>query len=233
MKKITVLFLVAITVFLYQKSFSQAKIDGLSIFKIDKTNIKIIDSLANNGYNLKTCKDLYSCSKYKVSGMNIYEMVNDTIKPDMSLPMIKENRTFVIGEYAVAGIKIKNLELNFYNDILFEIKSTGDLELQTALKEKYNGTLKAEKKEIACRSIYGEFKEEEVTYTTTHRDDDKIKAYSVLKIYFDDKCKKNNLNYTLITNIKTAEIVNTKNREVSKKILEKKQQQKKAELNKL
>ena len=233
MKKITLLFLVTLTLLINQKSFSQTKIDGISIFKIDKTNIKIIDSLANNGYSLKTCKDLYSCSKYKVSGMNIYEMVNDTIKPDMSLPMIKENRTFVIGEYTVAGIKITNLELNFYNDILFEIKSTGDLELQTALKEKYNGTLKADKKEIACRSIYGEFKEEEVTYTTTYREDEKIKAYSVLKIYFDDKCKKNSLIYTLITNVKTEEIVNTKTREVTKKILEKKQQQKKAELNKL
>lgn len=233
MKKITLLFLVAIALFLNQKSFSQSKIDGISIFEIDKTNIKIIDSLANNGYSLKTCKDLYSCSKYEVSGMNIYEMINDTIIPDMSLPMIKENRTFVIGEYTVAGIKITNLELNFYNDILFEIKSTGDLELQGALTEKYNGALKADKKEIACRSIYGEFKEEEVTYTTTYRDDEKIKAYSVLKIYYDDKCKKNSLNYTLITNIKTEKIVNTKSREVTTKILEKKQQQKKAELNKL
>lgn len=233
MKKITLLFLIPFAVFLNQKSFSQAKINGISIFKIDKTNIKIIDSLANNGYSLKTCKDLYSCSKYNISGMNIYEMVNDTIKPDMSLPMIKENRTFVIGEYTIAGIKITNLELNFYNDILFEIKAKGDLELQSALKEKYNGTLKADKKEIACRSIYGDFKEEEVTYTTTYREDEKIKAYSVFKVYFDDKCKKNSLNYTLITNFKTEEIVYTKNREVSKKILEKKQQQKKAELNKL
>ena len=48
MKRITLLFLVALTLLINQKSFSQTKIDGISIFKIDKTNIKIIDSLANN-----------------------------------------------------------------------------------------------------------------------------------------------------------------------------------------
>lgn len=233
MNKIKLLFFVFITLFLNHTSFSQSSIDGIGIFKIDKTNIKVIDSLANNGYNLKTCNDLFSCSKYRITGMNIYEKVNDSINPELSLPMIKENRTFIIAEYNVAGIKITHLELNFYNDILFEIKTTGDLQLQIALKEKYNSTLKTDKKEISCRSIYGELKEEEVTYTTTYRDDDKIYAYSGLKIYFDDKCKEKTSNHTLITNIKTEQLVYSKNSEVSKKILEKRKLQNKLELNKL
>lgn len=233
MKKIKLLLVIVLALFINANIFSQQKIEGIGIFKIDKTNIKVIDSLASKGYTLKICKDLFSCSKYKAIGMNIYEMINDSIKPDMSLPLIKENRSFIVGEYNVAGIKITNLKLNFYNDILFEIKITGDLDLQSALKEKYDGSMKADKKEITCRSIYGEFKEEEVTYTTTYRDDEKILAYSLLKIYFDDKCKKNGLNFTLIKNIKTSEIVESKNKEVSNIILEKSKIQKIEMLKKL
>lgn len=213
--------------------FSQSKIDGIGIFKIDKTNIKIIDSLSKNGYELKTCSDSYNCSHYNVKGMNIYEKINDSTKYDISLPIIKENKTFIIGEYFVAGINIKNLELNFYNGILFEIKSSENIELQSALNEKYNGTIKSNKKEITCRSIYGEFKEEEVTYTTTYRNDEKINAYSVLHIYFDKKCKKNTLNYLIISNVKIAKEVESKTNNFLIKIKEKEKKEKKAQLNKL
>ena len=216
-----------------QKNYSQTKIEGISIFKIDKTKITIIDSLVTTGYSLKICSDLYSCSQYKVSGMNIYEMKNDTIKPDRTLPLMKGNRKFVIGEYVIAGIKIKNLELNFNDDVLFEIKSSGDLELQSALKTKYNGEVTANKKEISCKSVYGEFKEEEVTYKTNYRTDEKIIAYSILRIYFDSKCKKQTMNYTIINNPKITGIVDAKNRELYKIIDDKKQLLKKAELNKL
>ena len=44
------------------------QIEGISIFKIDKTNIKIIDSLANNGYKLKTSKDTFDFQNIKFWG---------------------------------------------------------------------------------------------------------------------------------------------------------------------
>ena len=38
MKKITLLFLVTLTLLINQKSFSQTKIDGISIFKINENH---------------------------------------------------------------------------------------------------------------------------------------------------------------------------------------------------
>lgn len=211
----------------------KAQIEGISIFKIDKTNIKIIDSLANNGYNLKTCKDTYDCSKYKISGMNIYEMINDTIQPDSQLPLFKEYRKFIIAQYTVAGIEITEMQLSFYNDVLFSINISGDLRLSMALKEKYNGEIKVDKNEVTCTSRLGDYKEEEVCYTTIYRENEKFKAYSTFKIYYNDKCEKNTLNYTLIHNKETYKLVYSKNEAAKVKIDEKLKIKKISELDKL
>lgn len=232
MNKIKLFFITLIMIF-FDKSYSQSQIKGIGDFKIDKTNIRIIDSLANNGYGLSTCKDTYDCSEYSTSGMNIYEMVNDTIESDGSLPFFKEYRKFVIAEYNIAGIKMTGVNLSFYNNILFDITIKGDSELSEALKEKYKGVLSAKKNQVICTSRFGEYKETETEYKTTYRENENFHAYSFFKIYYNDKCEKKYLTYTSLYNKKTHKLVYSKN-QAAEDIFNKKRKLKKlSELNKL
>ncbi len=235
MNTIKIIFLIIVTTLgLNYNGFSQSKIDGIGIFKIDKTTISVIDSLVNQGYQLKTCNDMLGCSSYKITGMTIAEKIGNKMKPETNFPLIPENRIFAIGEYNVAGIEITNLELRFYKDTLYQIKSVvGDLELQTALQEKYEETVEVDKKEILCSSVYGEFKEEEVRYLIKYRDDQKIHAMSSFSTSFDDKCKKKTFSFTAITNPKTDELVKLNTDEILKTFLAEEQLQKKIKLDSL
>ena len=234
MKVTRLVILSILTLLVNQEIFSQSKIDGIGIFKINKTSIGVLASLIGEGYSLDTCNSSFTCSQYLAYGMKIYEMVNDTIKPDRALPIIKDYRIFVIGEYKVSGINIKALELHFYNGILFKIKSTnGDLELHMPLREKYNGKVEIAKKEIICESRFGNFTKVETTITTTYRDDEQIKAFSVLRKYFDDKCEESSYTYTVISDVKSEKIVVAKTSLLRKKMEEEQALKRKTELNKL
>lgn len=227
------LFLTTLIFIFCSKIYSQSQIKGIGNFKIDKTNIKIIDSLANSGYNLSTCGDSYDCSEYYATGMNIYEMINDSINPSVGLPMFKEYRKFVIGVYYIADIKMTGISLGFYNNILFDISVHGDSELSEALKEKYKGVLSVKEKQVSCKSRFGEYKETETEYKTTYRDNETFHAYSILNVYYNDKCEKKYLGYTSLYNKKTHKLVYSKNQAAEVIFNKKKKTKRLSELNKL
>lgn len=231
MKKIVLIIALVFCFFGYSQD---KQIEGIGIFKVGKTKITVIDSLVSSGYELRSCSNLYDCSDYKVKGKYIYEMIKDTVKPNnQPMPLIKEHRSFVIGEYNVAGIKLSPI-LHFYNDVLYKIKTSGlsDLNLQDALKEKYNPTLDYKTKEVTCKSRFGEFKEKESYFTIEYRDD-LIYATSFLDIYYDDECKKQSRNFTYIYIKKEDSVVSLKEEEITKKSEEKQKIEKKKLLDKL
>ena len=233
MKTLKITIFIILSFFINQTILSQTKIEGTGIFKIDKTNINVIDSLLNNGSKLKTCSSSFNCQKYNDSKKTIYEMVNDSTDINIFMPLLKGHRNFIIKEYIIAGIKIENLELDFYNNTLFKIKTEGNFELQSALNDKYDEILDVEKKEIICSSVYGEYKREESTYTTTYRNDETIKAIAILRKYYNSKCEENIDSFLIINNIDITKLVKAKEEEIINQIRNKREEKKKKELEKL
>ena len=168
--------------------FSQSNIEGIGIFKLRKTKVTVIDSLVQNaGYELKICDSPDKCNISGVSSKKIFELKKQS-KNATYYPKIDGHQVFVLSRYAIADFEISELYLNFYNGILYEIKTSNLTPLEQKLKLKYKSEIKLDEKEVKCSSIYGEFKRKEQNFTVTYRKDD-IESYSVLMTYFNSKCK--------------------------------------------
>lgn len=165
-------------------------IDGIGIFKINKTTTSIIDFLSKSDkYELQKCTDyMLICTSVNMNKKSILEPAKLDV---MNYPMIQNEKKYFILNYEVAGIKIRSIELNFYDNILYKINiETPDILLTKALQEKYQSVNKEEKTTIHCNSIYGASQFEETRNFVVFRDDNIFSEYW-REEYYDSKCKKN------------------------------------------
>ena len=207
--------------------FSQNEINGIGRFKIGM-DISIIDSLKNEKYSYKIfdpIKDDYNTHseasilnklnrKKNIKKQNadkiIFEKQLSTNVSDYgSFPFIENNKKFIIKYYDVANIDIDYLELSFYNNKLYKINFTDNLELKLALETKYK-SVKSEKlgKKATCVNSYREVEYQEIQLKNTYRNDDYINAYSTVDTFYYN-CKELTVSLTSINDKKiTDEVFN-------------------------
>ncbi|MGC4023044.1 MAG: hypothetical protein QM734_14415 [Cyclobacteriaceae bacterium] len=121
MKEILILSLISI------QSFAQLKIDGLDKFKINKTTVGFIDSLAKDN-NLKIVKSysshrLYIATQGQMDDM-IIEISYDTINEQSNDPYshsCKYSRVFFLPRAQILGAEVEGLYLIFYRNRLIKM----------------------------------------------------------------------------------------------------------------
>ncbi|WP_300672537.1 hypothetical protein [Soonwooa sp.] len=218
MKKTFLFFIL----FLFGQIFAQSNIDGIGIFKINKTKVAIIDSLKNEDYTLQVCDVPQTCnfSSYaSTSSKKIFELKKQD-KIVSNYPLIDNAQVFILSKYDVADFTIKQVRLKFYNGVLYEIYTDNILPLTDKLKLKYQSVPKVDEKEIKCSTVYGEIKRTEGSYITAFRDDN-INAYTIMYKFHDSKCKANILSFFSIYDKKTSEEVRVKSEVIEKEIKQK------------
>lgn len=200
MKKITLLFTII-------PLFSYSQISGIGPFKINKTTVSAIDSLAHE-YHIKVkSKIINSYSLAKLSFLNknkpdkIIILIADTLASDYSpgddVFEQKNTQTFYINYLNISGIKAKNIILTFYNDTLVRYKSNMDDDFLKALIIKYgNPQTKTDENKIECENGYGAtFEHTETTINSTWDTQmDDITATAIQVNWYDKTCDLVSLN---------------------------------------
>ncbi|SKC09482.1 hypothetical protein SAMN05660477_02977 [Soonwooa buanensis] len=218
MKKVILFFVLIV----FGQTFAQSNIEGIGIFKINKTKVAIIDSLKNVDYMLQVCEVPQTCniSSYaSTTSKKIFELKKqDKIVSDY--PLIDNAQVFILSKYDVADFTIKELRLKFYNGVLYDIHTDNIIPLVQKLELKYKSEPKVDEKEITCSSVYGQYKRTEGTYTTVFRDDT-INASSVMYKFHNSKCKADVLAFFTMYDKKTSEAVRLKSDAVKAEIKQK------------
>lgn len=182
MKKIYIFFFVCISYLT-----TAQKIEGIGIFKVGKTEISVIDSLSQNGYgNIVDCQ-----SRIDVKCLNARIMKPARFEsPWYERDKIEENVVVVIRNYKVSDIMIPIVQLNFFNGLLYRVRTRETpVALGQAVLSKY-GKIDYEyiEKGVECNSLYGRVTLLEKDYITIYRNDDKISAEQRFSIYHNNRC---------------------------------------------
>lgn len=212
MKKFTLLLFTALSISCY----CQSDINGIGRFKIGM-DISIIDSLKNEGYKYKTFDkvlDAYSLGsnefilhsferkdnlKKQKADEIIFELKkSDEISDYGTFPFVDNKKTFLLKYYNIVNIPIDYMELNFYNNKLYEIKINENTELILALNTKYKNVItEVAGKTTTCTNAYREMTYQDLTIKNTYRDCENIRAYSALLIFYYE-CKREAANYITV-----------------------------------
>ncbi len=110
-------------------------------------------------------------------------------------------KVFILWEYKLTKIDMKNTQLTFLDDVLVHIfLSDPPKELTDALEIKYGkGVVETERKTVKCSSVYGETTPEQVKFLTYWNKGEDVQAMSVLSEYRNDKCEKRFLSFVDIS----------------------------------
>jgi hypothetical protein len=189
-------------------SKKQCNIEGIGIFKIDKTTIDVIKELENE-FGTKTdiiydFKDRYN-AKGKYNSIFLIDTSNNRYPGSSLCPETKE---YYIPVYKIADMEIRDIKLKFYKDILYEFDCTSTQELFEALKIKY-GTpdIKKDTKVVSCLYKYtgNNVALEENTFTSTWTNGN-IEAQDVMSNSYNDKCKEIFIRFLSISDNRIVDI---------------------------
>lgn len=195
MKKLLLLF---IFLPILCTSFSQdQKIEGIGLFKIGQTHVSIIDKLSED-INTKTISCNSSSDFYEIEYSKtkyIIQTFPDTVKEYNSPPgssLCQNVKSFSVKGFYVAGIQLKDLKLQFYNDTLYYVSCDYTSDISEAMKLKYGvGKLETKKKEIECKNSYSGTKRT-LTETTIYEtwEHDEITAIGRILEFYNSKCER-------------------------------------------
>lgn len=180
-------------------SFSQdKKIEGLGIFKINSSNISIINDISELlNVQLKSSysfTELYNMNMSR--GNYVVQTHIDTNKtgdtPTGSC-LWDQVKTFSVKGYSVSGIDLNDLILKFYHDTLFYISCDLTTNVSEALKLKYGqGVVESNEKDVVCTNYSTGLKrnvKETSIYETWSNGD--IQAISRVLEFYSYKCERN------------------------------------------
>ena len=183
------------------------KMKGIDIFEIGKTNLSIIDTLVNEGYENSgeihgnqmseiQEKYLYSEKGELYNKHFFYELKGDLSRLYRTAPMIPNYRILVVVNYSFFGketFEAKEMELHFYEGILFYISfsdmynSSSEMDklkknyniIDPKLKSDYGFTSTIENKIVECKNNNNKIQTtEKIKYLTDKNIIGKIKFYS-------------------------------------------------------
>ncbi|WP_148289331.1 hypothetical protein [Fibrella aestuarina] len=168
---------------------TSSRIDGIGRFKIGKTTTAIIDSLvAERGGKVKEIEEQ---PMLEAATRSIYKLVPST-KTNYTLnsSLCPDTEVYLLGQVEVAGIKIRQVYLIFYQNVLAEFRSKTSAELSEALRLKFGKpTVDIRTKDEVCRYVRlgTEVVNKEVTEITSWSDAG-ARAKDVRMKHYDQKC---------------------------------------------
>lgn len=190
-----------------------AQISGLGPFKIGDSPQRAIDTI-NSRIDIKMKRvgvldfglqtgDSYSSKPKKY-------LFKDTLMPATNDKYLrgtserKELSTEIYVDYIdIAGISVRDLKLQYYNDSLIKISSSSTTDLGKAFDEKYGeGKRREEKRKVTCtNAIAGNYDLEESTFYSNWSNTVKgVEAISIISSYYDSKCRKSGILLFVIQN---------------------------------
>lgn len=207
-------------IFLFIPAFALAQksmIEGIGIFKINKTEISVIDSLLiKENFKQESCRLNSECVRNTAGGKYILLPLPD----QLDRPLVPEHKVFWLSNYEVSGFKISNMKLDFYNNLLYSIEIDGEPGLLDALKFKYQHTESKEYTVVTCSSLLGSFRREGYVFETVFSSLPQIQAYNHSEKYYNKNCEQNFLNFLLINDIITLQKVQSAEEVIRKQIRE-------------
>ena len=217
------------------RSFGQNKIEGIGKFKIKKTSVAYLDTLAKeqelDRETISTFDDYFKM-RYKTNKLaEVFPDTVDTYKSPSYAHYCKDARVFYIPKMKISEIELKDTYLTFYKDTLIQINTDYSSEVTEAFELKYGkAEIEKKEKEVKCTlKMTGT----DVTYTETmyyqYWENGSIKCIAAIGDYRNSKCEKTTLSYISISTEKVNEKIrdcDTKERDRldSKKKAEKKKQ---------
>ena len=156
---------------------SQKKIEGIGIFKIGKTKIKIINKiLVENKVDLEHYDNIKETRwlKYR-EGFVVAELfpnISDVKLNPLLTVYCPDIRVFYIKEYKIAGILLLNIHLRFYKNTLNAFYCDSSNKLLEALTSKYGNPKRIDNWDKAS----GFNKKNNVNYSSLYWNNDSIYA---------------------------------------------------------
>jgi len=174
MKKL-ICFILLINV--YSFCLSQNKIDGIGIFKIGETKIKIINQiLEDNKVELENYNNVKQARwlKYRMDFLvaELYPNITDNDLNPLLTCFCPDVKVFFIKDYKIAGIYLLNIHLRFYKNTLIEFYCDSNDELLQALTIKYGNPKRLDNWD----KISGFTKIDNVNYSSLYWNNDPIYA---------------------------------------------------------
>lgn len=166
---------------------SIAQLNGISVFKINKTHISIIDSLIK--------------AKYKLTFLN---RITDKSDPDYYYKSNCPNtEIWKIKRYVVSDIKLENVMLKFYKDTLISFSCDGNNEFKEALFLKYGEPKPVVKtKPVNCEYLHNGavVKREDKSFVKTWNENEDIDASYTDSFFYSYKCILTQSSFFLVSN---------------------------------
>lgn len=204
-------FLLLITVLASGFCFGQEKIEGIGKFKIGKTSIEVIRELETElSASIETINTINDRRVYSPGqSAAIYQVLPNRDQPLMSAihaSFCATVKVYLIPNYTISGIKIKNMYLSFENDVLQVLTIDSSTEIDEALTSKYGEpALNVDKKTVNCvyKLTGATVPYEDVTYRKKWINGT-IEAESTLMKYYNSECKVNYINYLTVQDTRSA-----------------------------
>jgi hypothetical protein len=211
--------ILTLLVFISFNSFGQNRIEGIGKFKLKKTSVTYLDTLAKeqglDREKINTFKEYYNLRR---ETNKLAEIFVDTVErynsPSYS-HYCKDARVFYIPKMKISEIELSNTYLTFYKDTLVEINTDYEREITEAFELKYGkAEIEKKEKEIKCTlKLSGA----EISYTEImyyqYWNNGNIRCTAALGDYYNSKCEKQSISYISLS----VEKMTTKIRECDDK----------------
>lgn len=136
--------------------------------------------------------NIYKLGSYKFSDLEAQiDLSKDASEIFKGKSYCDRSKVFKLKNRLISGIKVKELELSFYDDSLYKIEVAPGLKMSEALELKYGQPLTVrEQKKIVCRHTLSGIESERTEETTYKRwKNGLIQVQGIYSSYFDSKCK--------------------------------------------
>lgn len=188
-------------IFFLLPCLAHAQLQGIGIFKINKSTTSLIDSISiqSSVPIEKTEKDILMIV-YQSLGSHLTNKIievkrdsNDYYGGTSESFLQKNVRVFYINYYKVVDIDIEDIFLTFYKDTLVQFKCKSSSDFVYALNIKYGKPeVKRTEKTILCQNGYGATTthEEHTRYSSWNTKYKNISANEIDHLWYDtDDCK--------------------------------------------
>lgn len=190
MKKIITVLLLFFTL-----STSAQVIEGLGVFKINKTTILDIETyLEKENYYYEKITSSRELVNLLNSPNNAAALIEKSGTRVLYEPTCKHSKVIILNTLNIANLDLKKVILTFIDGVLVAIQGDGNSDLNKGFDEKY-GKGKLEKKENKVECLYKltgltrELTEQEFIQTW-NTENNSIYIQSRLNTYFDKNCEK-------------------------------------------
>ncbi len=189
-----------ITIIFFILSLSNFAQDRLDEFIIGKTSVLIIEKIEREiGINCETSNDL---DFYNTSIMN--EKKNILFCEILLDEKCLELKLFYISQYDIEDIRLNDVYLFFYNDILIQIVCNKSQKIEELFTKKYGNPLKTEKITLNIQSSEMQYDEKIVELRWKKGN---IKAISCINTQFFDNIPRDAGSYFTIYDIEKKKII--------------------------